>query len=309
MSKILVDKVTLVRSPMAKVRVPVVVISPTTSERKLYFDNNKVEDLLLRYVWTGCTRVGLRDEIMKHAEELIRQIILAHNLHRIYPGQEESAVGDLFQTAWIQIEKTLYKYKARPHCGNCYNPIRPQDSVLYEPREDEYGIITPEQIAVLGLKCPTCKQIPTAVIYRGTSKVFNMWSQVARTVILAYIKKESRDHKNADAYRNHLDRKCDPNSGLLTRFLEEAHQLCKHNKNHLSILEALKHIMETDERPHEGIIGKLVRYSNQSRAQVSTFLKVITLRSDEFTDSPISERPRPRIYGWDAGGGSEPDEE
>lgn len=289
---------------MAKTQVPNVVALPTFSEGKLYFDNNKVEDLLLRYVWTGCTRVELRDEIMKNAEELIRQIILTHNLHRIYPGQEESALGDLFQTAWIQIERTLYKYKARPHCATCYNPIRPQDSTLYDPRDNEYGIIRPEEVAYRKLRCPTCEQIPTNIIYRGTSKVFNMWSQVARTVILAYIKKESRDHKNADAYRSHLDRKCDP-SGTLARFLEEAIQLCKHNRNHLLILEALKHIMLTDDRPYEGIIGKLVRYSNQSRAQVSGFLKIIRLRSDEFTDSPINERPRIHFGLWDSGSGAD----
>lgn len=730
-------------SKVKAARVPTVTILPTSTERKLYFDNNRVEDLLLRYVWTGCTRVVLRDEIMKNAEELIRQIILAHNLHRIYPGQEESALGDLFQTAWIQIERTLYKYKARPHCAQCYNPIRPQDSSLYEPRDDEYGIVSPEEVAVREMRCPTCGRVPSAIMYRGTSKVFNMWcvrpetmvyttsgidtignvvsrdkydekqeiwtigangqpgrviaggnkfdtdildisveggyvlgctpehgltklkddgpgwvnagtvttgdllaiqcnqqfyidddnlddvkliesgnwsppaivnndfayilglyiaegsvsdsqvtiynidndainrllnntlglifkhhptrqaiicsnkrfaefiklmdfgttaktkripdrllrwskpniisllnglfdgdghssryngtvgftsisktlidqvrmvllnlgiltklqvdkrtksifhrrgktyispkatayqlicssgdskrfyevvgfgierkqsksqrlkirqyiyglnskfrdlhikhgcglagydairtiivhnkcdvdvaarllcnwdkymddpnyqfilerlneyksqnirtiwlpvksivkarsavadisveavgntyiangfvthnSQVARTVILAYIKKESRDHKNADAYRNYLDRKCDPNSGTINRFLEEAHQLCKYNKNHMMILQALKFIMDTDERPYEGIIGKLVRYSNQSRAQVSSFLSIIRLRSDEFTDSPINERPKTRTPRWgDSGTSSDSEEE
>lgn len=283
---------------MAKIKVPTVVSLPTSTERKLYFDNNRVEDLLLRYVWTGCTRVALRDEIMTHAGELIRQIILAHNLHKIYPGQEDSALGDLFQTAWIQIERTLYKYKAKPHCAPCYSIIRPQDSSLYQPRDEEFGILQPEEVAMRMLVCPSCGAIPEVIIYRGCSKVFNMWSQVARTVILAYIKKERRDHNNADAYRDHLDRKNDPGCGAFGRFFDEAQHICRHNKNHLIILQALKHIMTTDERPHEGIIGKLVRHSNQSRAQVSNFLRMIRLRSDEFTDSPINERPKTKLTAF-----------
>ena len=101
---------------MAKLPEVISFATPTTPDRKLYFDNNKVEDLMLRYRWTGCTDRGMRDRIMENTEELIRQIIRAHNLHRIYPGQEESAFMDLFQTAWVQIERTLYKYKARAHC-------------------------------------------------------------------------------------------------------------------------------------------------------------------------------------------------
>lgn len=275
--------------------IPEVIRVPTTSERKLYFDNNSVEDLLLKYVWTGCTKVVLRDGIMSHAGELIRQIIMAHGLHRIYPGQEDSAFGDLFQTAWIQIERTLYKYKARPHCYACYNINRPQDSILHNPAPTEYGILTPSEVADRNFVCPNCGQIPQRITYRGTSKVFNMWSQVARTVILAYIKKEVRDHKNYDTYKDHLDRRNDPDGGGLPRFLDEASRICKHNNNHLRILEALKHIMATDERPYEGIIGKLVRHSGQSRAQVSSWLKMIRLRGHEFTDSPINERPRPKL--------------
>ena len=278
--------------------IPEVIKVPTSTERKLYFDNNVVEDLLLRYSWTGCTRVGLRDQIMNHASELIRQVIMAHNLHRIYPGQEESAFGDLFQTAWCQIERTLYKYKSKPHCADCYDLIRPQDSILYQPSNNEYGILQPIDIVERKLMCPTCKKIPERITYRGTSKVFNMWSQVSRTVILAYIKKENRDCKNADAYRSHLDNKSIVSDGVLGRFLDEAAQICKYNKNYMAILDALRMIMATDDRPYEGIVGKLVRHSKQSRAQVSNFLKTIRLRSDEFTDSPINERPKPKPTKW-----------
>ncbi len=280
-------------------KVPEIVSVPTPEikERKLYFDNNVVEDLMLRYRWTGCTDVSLRDKIMENTEELIRQIIRAHNLHRIYPGQEESAFGDLFQTAWLQIEKTLYKYKARPHCAACYNIVRPMDSCLYNPPPEEYDILTPQMVAKKGYccrnaKCVNINKIPSQILYRGESKVFNMWSQVARTVILAYIKKESRDHKNSDSYKTHLDGKHSTKSHVLDRFIQEASTICKYNKNFNVILEALQRIAETDDRPHEGIIGKLVTESGQSRAQVANFLKLIRLRSDEFTDSPINQRPK-----------------
>jgi len=173
---------------MGKLKVPEVINIPTQNIRQLYFDNNKVEDLLVRYVWTGCTDVKMRDGVMEHAEELIRQIIRAHNLHRIYPGHEESTFGDLFQTAWVQIEKTLYKYKARPYCAYCHDMNRPQDSCLYVPGPIEYGILTPEDVAKKKLKCPNKKcekfgKAPDKIIYRGESKVFNLWCVRPETTI------------------------------------------------------------------------------------------------------------------------------
>ena len=135
-----------------------------------YFDNDKVEALLTDYVKGGCTNIRLRDQIMANAGELIRQIIRTHNLHNIYPGRDEAAFGDLFQIAWVQIEKTLYKF--------------------------DYG--------------------------PGHTKVFNMWSQVARTVMLAHIKKESRDRRGRDALETHLMSKPSSKPILVERFLGEA---------------------------------------------------------------------------------------
>src|SRR5262249_8076552 len=161
-------------------------------------------------IWTGCTSITLRDDIMAHASELIRQIIRKQGLHVIYPGQDDSSFMDLLQTAWIQIERTLYKFRARPHCRRCYRPERPDDSLLYVPGEREYGILTYSDMRARGIKeCPKCQALVNdmpevlacqdryggslSVMFRGNSKVFNMWSQVARTVILAHIKKEGRD--------------------------------------------------------------------------------------------------------------------
>lgn len=276
------------------IKIPEVITVPNPGDRKLYFDNNKVEDLLVRYKWTGCTNVELRDQIMDHAGELIRQVIRTHNLHKIYRGQEDSAFGDLFQTAWVQIEKALYKYKACPHCADCFNAQRPKDSLLYEPCEYDYDIISPEDIAKSKLRCPQCGQKPSRVLYRGTSKIFNMWSQIARTVVLAFIKKEGRDYKNSDAYKNYLGDRHEANNDIMDRFLSEARDIFKYNKSYIEILSALENIVRTDSRPYEGIITKLVQNSGQSRTQVANFLKIIRLRSNEFTDSPFNERPKPQ---------------
>src|SRR6056297_2005484 len=119
-------------------------------KKNMYFDNEAVERLMDKYVERGCVDVHLRDEIMSHATELIRQIIRAHNFEYITPGRDQSSFNELFQVAWMQIEKTLYKYDSTP----------------------------------------------------GSSKLFNMWSQIAKTRILAYLKKEKRDKKNMPSYRD-----------------------------------------------------------------------------------------------------------
>ena len=272
--------------------------------RKLYFINEKVEWDLTQYIWTGCTRIELRDSIMSHAAELIRQIIRKQGLHTIYPGQEESAFGDLLQTAWCQLERTLYKYRSRPHCRTCFNPDRPADSVLYLPDVREYGIIQINQVIINHPSCPHCNTklesypyiLPRqgcfggteTIIYRGMSKVFNMWSQISRTVILAYIKKEGRDRKNGHNYMNHLGTRQRNNNNIVDRFLQEARQLSQYSTDHLTILDALEKIVMTDDRPHDGLIGKLVDESGLSRAIVTNFLKMVKLRSFEFTDSPLN---------------------
>lgn len=243
---------------------------------------------------------------MSHATELIRQIIRKQGLHTIYPGQEDSAFGDLLQTAWVQIERTLYKYRSRPYCRLCYNPDRPSDSVLYIPQDNEYGIKTFEEVIKMhkGV-CPKCNGSLNSdfiinpeqgrfggsetILYRGMSKVFNMWSQVARTVILAYIKKESRDRRNANTYKSHLSNKYRPMSDMMVRFLTEARELCKYNEDHLLIINAIENLTLNDDRPHDGIIGKLVQETNLSRSTITSFMRIIKLRSLEFTDSPINK--------------------
>ena len=250
-----------------------------------YFNNALVERLLGRYVEGACIDVKLRDEVMSHASELIRQIIRANNLHMIYPGRDDSSFFDLFQLAWCQIESTLYKYQAAPHCLGCYDKNRPSDSMLIE----EFMFL--EDLVKLYKNCPRCgtRLIRETVHYRGRSKVFNMWSQVARTVTLAHIKRESRDRKNYGKYQTHLIKSINPRSYVMERFLLELKETFKHNDDHLEMIDAIDRLYEKDDKAHEGFISKLVMESGKTRPQVASFLKVIRLRSFEFTDSPMTE--------------------
>lgn len=273
--------------------------------KRLYFINEIVEWNLTKYIWTGCTDVGLRDTIMSNASELIRQIIRKQGLHMIYPGQDDSSMGDLINTAWCQVEKVLYKYKSRPHCRKCYSPDRPNDSVLYDPQPLEYNIIKMKDVIKKVKKCKVCNSKffidpiiepkqglfggSTTILYKGTSKVFNMWSQVARTVILAYIKKEGRDRKNSDAYLNHVGGKRKLQIDILARFITEAKNLCQFNEEYLRIITALEKLIKTDDKPHDGLVGKLISMTGLSRIVVTGFFKIMKLRSTEFSDSPANK--------------------
>ena len=292
--------------------------SPAVVQRKLYFINEIVEWQLTSYIWTGCTKVEYRDLIMSHATELIRQIIRKQGLHTIYPGQDESSFGDLLQTAWVQIERTLYKYRARPHCRRCFNYDRPAESLLYQPADLEYGIKSLEEVVKMHKHCPKCKLKLSAtpiipplqgryagsetIIFRGMSKVFNMWSQIARTVILAHIKKEGRDKKNSGSYVNHLGTKKKVVSGIIVRLIEELKELHKYDDDGQTIIRSLEWLANNDERPHEGLIGKLVSHSELPRQTVSNFLKMVKLRSYEISDSLLNRAGIDQRYENKKGG-------
>lgn len=288
----------------------------TEGLRQYYFINEIVEWCLTQYIWGGTTNVVLRDQIMENASELIRQIIRKQGLHLIYPGQEESAFGDLVLVAWLQIERTLYKYRAKPHCRSCFVFERPNDSSLFSPGAKEYGIIRINQLFIRGiLTCPHCGSDLTnseiieprqglyggtrSILYRGSSKVFNMWSQVARTVILAYIKKEGRDKKYSAGNRERMLNKPRLDLSRLDRFLTEAHDVCQYNQDHMKILECLRKLASKDEKPWDGLIGKLTQDTGFSRTQVAGFFKFLRLRGHSFSDSPISRGSEFKYRGDD----------
>lgn len=89
--------------------------------KSYYFDNNLVEKLVSEYVKGGCTDVELRNKVMACADELIKQIIRAHNFVYIFPGRDESSATELYQVAWTQIEKTLYKFDPGPNAPKLFN--------------------------------------------------------------------------------------------------------------------------------------------------------------------------------------------
>lgn len=249
-----------------------------------YFDNEVLENLMYLYAEGACTDVDLRNRIMAQAEELIWQTIKTHNLQQIYPGKEESSLGDLFQVAWTALESCLYKYDARPHCSKCYNNLRPSDSILANT------FIKYDELFKSIKVCPKCKTrlYRENVYYKGTSKLFNLWSQVSRTTILAHIKKENRDKKNGAAFTNHLENKSHKNHQL-ERFLEEAREMFKFNKTNLLIIETIDNLYKEDERPTDSFITKLVDRSKLPRKTVIEFLTIVKLRSHDFSDAPVNE--------------------
>lgn len=123
----------------------------------------------------------------------------------------------------------------------------------------------------------------------GHSKLFNMWSQIARTAILAAIKKDNRDKKNSESYRFHKDEQAIKRSAKIKRFLEEVREVCKYCTDFMHIVQTLEDLYYSDPKPHEGLIGKLTKNSKMSRAKILKFIKILRIMSFEFTDSPVGE--------------------
>jgi hypothetical protein len=114
-------------------------------------------------------------------------------------------------------------------------------------------------------------------------------SQIARTVILAYIKKENRDRKNSEVFRTHLEHQSIVENSALGRFFNESRELSKYNSEHLKILQALEKLYKEDDRAHEGLISKLVARTALSRATVTDFFRILRSRSHEISDSPVNK--------------------
>lgn len=114
-------------------------------------------------------------------------------------------------------------------------------------------------------------------------------SQISKTVILAYIKKETRDRKNYNSYKGHLTSKGIKPDYKFARFIEEAKEICNNNEDYIEIIEALETLHQTDDRPYDGLISKLVKISGLPRVRISNFLKYLRYRQKDFTDSPAND--------------------
>ena len=246
---------------------------------------------LTKYIWTGTTNVEYRNSIMEHANELIIQLIRKQGLYNIYRGHDPSALNELVHVAYMQIERTLYKYRARPHCRKCFSYERPNASVLYEPGQFEFGIITPEKLIHFHPKCPNCGQVLKSgefiepeqglyggtydILYRGMSKVFNMWSQVARTVILAYVKKDTRDVRNGDNYTEFVSRKhSSGNNEQYTIALLQAKEAMWFNPDYCRVVDALIDL-SSESDPDKNFKKKLCTISGVERKIVDNALIVL----------------------------------
>jgi hypothetical protein len=153
------------------------------------------------------------------------------------------------------------------------------DKIIWLPiRDIEHGR---SELIDMAVDTPTHSYIANGIVVHN--------SQVARTVILAYIKKEARDRKNSNSYVVHLDNKPKPTSDIIIRFLAEARDMCQYHDDYLRILKALEWLICNDDRPYDGIIGKLVDASELSRPTVTSFMRFVKLRSLEFTDSPMNK--------------------
>jgi len=120
-------------------------------------------------------------------------------------------------------------------------------------------------------------------------------SQIAKTVILAHIKKETRDKKNSTPYSGHLNKRHKYARGpVMERFLVEANEMFKYNDEYLRIVHAVEALGRED-RPHDGFIGRLSKKTKLSKAKISAFIKLLRLRSHGFTDSGINDGSR-NIY-------------
>lgn len=125
----------------------------------------------------------------------------------------------------------------------------------------------------------------------GHTKVFNMWSQVAKTVMLAHIKKESRDKRNYSTYKEHLDSNTEVPVFRFERFIEEAKEIFKYDGDGLKLVDVIGKLFAEDDEPYNELIDKLITKSGMPKQKIMNFLRTIRLRSLEFTDSPLENRP------------------
>jgi hypothetical protein len=198
----------------------------------------------------------------------------ANRLHPVYQLALSTINSCVFydEIGFKTKRKQQQRSKLPKHNYRLSNP-----SVLWLPIES----LTPSKSPTVDIEVPSCG-------YFTANALLSSNSQIARTVILAYIKKEGRDKKNSNAYRDHSYGRHHQTDGAMARFLTEARAVCQFNDDFLKIIDTIERLYQTDERPYDGIISKIIEASKLSRITVVTFFHMIRLRSLEFSDSPMN---------------------
>lgn len=210
-----------------------------------YFVNSEVEALVIKYQATGCTDIALRNEVMSNADKLIKGVINTFNLHNVYTGKDNASYYDLYQVAWLQIEKTLYKF---------------------DPTE-------------------------------GHTKLFNMWTSIAHTVMLAEIKKDSKDRISYTKYLDHSLATFRDKSVQLEHFFSQAKEMFKFDDMAIALIDAIEKMYDTDPEPWNGIKTKLCKITGFKRPEVTKFLgeiRNLAFQFDDIMDRPYVPSPEPR---------------
>jgi len=113
-----------------------------------------------------------------------------------------------------------------------------------------------------------------------------MWSQIAKTRILAYLKKEKRDKKNMPSYRDFCVRRQKTKSRTIEEFelfIDELMQFFQYDDDLLELTEAMKRLWLKDDKSHDALKTKLKNESGKDINTINQFLKVIRLHRDEFS--------------------------
>ncbi|MDP1712562.1 MAG: LAGLIDADG family homing endonuclease [Candidatus Nanopelagicaceae bacterium] len=220
------------------------------------------------------------------------------NLYRKYgPRSKYDQIKKVLRSWFISLEKVK---KVLVYWSDFSTD---EDYLYIKERIDEFekqscGITW---LPVVGLEDSRCAVCDVEVNSPDHSYIANGFishnSQVARTVMLAYIKKEGRDRKNSPGYKDIVVRKATYRTVVLDRFMTEASEICKYNRDYTDILLVMENLFLTDPKLHEGLIGKLARESGKPKKIVSEMLDVLRMRSHEFTDSPINDRPIQILQG------------
>lgn len=234
-----------------------------------YFDNEYIESLCREYVLGGAVDIELRDEIMSHANELIENIIRVNNFTNIMNSSGPTTFGELKHIAWKAIESSLYKF-------NMTNEYRLLDgrNIRGQPiNEDNIYVLIEDKNGVrYKIKKKDIKKIQ-----KYHTKLFGFWSQISKTAILAYIKKDKRDNRNKPHYTDYLinRHKIIRNYPVeVDTFIKDAKSIFVDPTSH-KILDGLLEIYKSHNEFPKSFIKEIYRITGISVKTIKQFFKML----------------------------------